>query len=183
MALAVRGGAAGYAAAIGKKFKWNVVTMPTITVGKNKPDYPVGGGSVSFTLSPSVVNGSKGGNHTADLPNAESFLRYLFSAAGQKVGEDTFGIIPAVPSLNGPSAAWRHLTGGPGPGQTFPSNNSPWSFDASKAIIAPQTPGTVFTQSNTDVPNFVQDVTTGHESLAAGLSQLQSEMNTAYHGG
>jgi hypothetical protein len=180
MALAVRGGAAGYAAAIANKFKWNVVTMPTITVAKNKPDYPVGGGSVSFTLSPSVVNGAKGGNHTADLPNAESFLKYLFSAAGQKVGEDTFGIIPAIPSLNSAAAEWRHLAGGPGPNQSFPKNNNAWSFDAAKAIIAPQTPGTVFTSSNTDVPNFVQDVTTHEENLKAGLSQLQSQMNSAY---
>lgn len=180
MALAVRGGAAGYAAAIGNKFKWNVVTMPTITVGKGKPDYPVGGGSVSFTLSPSVVNGSKGGNHTADLPNAESFIKYLFSAAGQKVAEDTFGVIPAVPSLNGASAEWRHLAGGPGANQSFPTNNNAWSIDASKAIIAPQTPGTVFTSSNTDIPNFVEDVTTGQESLTTGLTQLQSQMSAAY---
>jgi hypothetical protein len=182
IALAVRGGAAGYATAIGSKFKWNVVTMPTITVGKGKPDYPVGGGSVSFTLSPSVVNGSAGGNHTADLPNAESFLKYLFSSAGQTVAEDTYGVIPAVPSLNGPSAAWRHLAGGPAPDTSFPTNNNAWTIDASKAIIAPQTPGTVFTQSNTDVPNFVQAVTTGQESLSAGLSKLQSQMNAAYAG-
>lgn len=180
MALAVRGGAAGYAAAIGNKFKWDVVTMPTITVGKAKPDYPVGGGSVSFTLSPSVVNGSKGGNHTADLPNAESFIKYLFSAAGSKVGEDTFGVIPAVPTLNGANAEWRHLAGGPGPNESFPTNNNAWSIDAAKAIIAPQTPGTVFTLSNTAVPNFVQSVTTGQESLNAGLSKLQSQMNGAY---
>jgi hypothetical protein len=182
MALAVRGGAAGYAAAIGNKFKWNVVTMPTIPIGKSKVDYPVGGGSVSFTLSPSVVNGSAGGNHTADLPNAESFIQYLFSAAGSKVGEDTFGIIPAAAALNGPSAEWRHLAGGPGPNQSFPTNNNAWSIDAAKAIIAPQTPGTVFTQSNTDVPNFVEAVTTGAESLSSGLSQLQSQMNAAYSG-
>jgi hypothetical protein len=182
MALAVRGGAAGYAAEIGNKFKWNVVTMPTIPVGKGKVDYPVGGGSVSFTMSPSVVTGSAGGNHTADLPNAESFIKYLFSAAGQKVLEDTFGVIPSVPSLNGPTAEWRHLAGGPGPNQSFPQNNNAWSIDAKYAIIAPQTPGTVFTTSNTDVPNFVQAVTTGSESLTAGLSQLQSQMNAAYSG-
>jgi hypothetical protein len=156
--------------------------MPTIPIGKSKVDYPVGGGSVSFTLSPSVVNGSAGGNHTADLPNAESFIQYLFSAAGSKVGEDTFGIIPAAAALNGPSAEWRHLAGGPGPNQSFPTNNNAWSIDAAKAIIAPQTPGTVFTESNTDVPNFVEAVTTGAESLSAGLSQLQSQMNAAYSG-
>jgi len=52
IAMAVRGGR-GYAANIGNKFKWNVVTMPTITVGKHKPVIPAGGGSVSFTMSPS----------------------------------------------------------------------------------------------------------------------------------
>jgi maltose-binding protein MalE len=180
MAMAVRGGAAGYAANIGNKFKWNVVTMPTITVGKNKPVIPAGGGSVSFTMSPSVLTGSAGGNHTADLPNAESFMKYLFSAAGQKVLEDTFGVIPSVPSLNGPTAEWRHLAGGPGPNQSFPQNNNAWTIDAAAALIAPNPPGTVFTLSNTAVPNMVQAVTTGAQSLSSALSQLQSQLTAAY---
>ena len=180
IAMAVRGGAAGYAANIGNKFKWNVVTMPSITVGKHKPVVPSGGGSVSFTMSPSVLTGSAGGNHTADLPNAESFMKYLFSAAGQKVLEDTFGVVPSVPSLNGPNAEWRHLVGGPGPNQSFPHNNDAWSIDAADALIAPNPPGTVFTLSNTAIPNMVQSVTTGAESLSAGLSGLQSQLTAAY---
>jgi Bacterial extracellular solute-binding protein len=180
MGMAVRGGAAGYAATIGNKFKWNVVTMPTITVGNHKPVIPSGGGSVSFTMSPSVLTGSAGGNHTADLPNAESFMKYLFSAAGQKVLEDTFGVVPSVPSLNGPNAEWRHLAGGPGPNESFPQNNNAWSIDAAAALIAPSPPGTVFTLSNTAVPNMVQAVTTGAVSLSSALSTLQSQLTAAY---
>jgi maltose-binding protein MalE len=182
MAMAVRGGAAGYAASIGNKFKWNVVTMPTITVGKNKPDIPSGGGSVSFTMSPSVLTGSAGGNHTADLPNAVSFMKYLFSAAGQKVLEDTFGVIPAIPSLNGPTAEWRHLAGGPCSNCSWPTNNNAWSIDAAAALIAPNPPGTVFTLSNTAIPNMVQSVTTGGGSLSSSLSALQSQLTAAYAG-
>ncbi len=180
MAMAVRGGAAGYAANIGNKFKWDVVTMPAIKVGKGKPVIPSGGGSVSFTMSPSVLTGSAGGNHTADLPNAESFMKFLFSAPGQKVLEDTFGVIPSVPSLNGPSAEWRHLVGGPGPNQTFPKNNAAWTIDAAAALIAPNPPGTVFSLSNTAIPNMVQSVTTGGQSLSSALSSLQSQLTAAY---
>jgi multiple sugar transport system substrate-binding protein len=174
MAMAVRGGAAGYAATIGNKFKWNDVTMPEIKVGKGKPVIPSGGGSVSFTMSPAVLNNGP------DLANAESFMKYLFSAAGQKVLEDTFGVIPSVPSLNTAKAEWRHLAGGPGPNESFPTNNAPWSIDAAAALIAPNPPGTVFTLSNTAVPNMVQSVTTGGESLTSALSTLQSQLTAAY---
>jgi hypothetical protein len=174
MALAVRGGTSGYAAEIGNKFKWNVVTMPTIKVGKKKPDYPVGGGSVSFTMAPATLAGGP------DLSNAESFMKFLFSAPGQKVLEDTFGVIPSVPSLNGPHAEWRHLAGGPGPNESFPTNNNAWTIDAAKAIIAPQTPGTVANASNTDVPAFVANVVGDPSSLNSQLATLQSEMTAAY---
>ena len=85
MALAVRGGAAGYAANDRQQVQVGRRHDADDHRRQGQARHPVGGGSVSFTLSPSVVNGSKGGNHTADLPNAESFIKYLFSAAGSKV--------------------------------------------------------------------------------------------------
>jgi ABC-type glycerol-3-phosphate transport system substrate-binding protein len=182
MGIGVRAGVASYASAIGNKFKWNDVEMPLIKVGKHKPVNPSGGGSVDFTMAPSVLDGSKGGNRTADLPNAESFLKFFYSPAGQKVMEDTFSVIPAIPSVNGPTAEWRHLAGGPCPNCSWPKNNVPWSVDAAQALIAPNPPGNVFTVSNTVVPNMVQDVTTGGESLSAGLSSVQSALTAAYSG-
>jgi hypothetical protein len=94
--------------------------------------------------------------------------------------EDTFGVVPSIPSLNGPTAEWRHLAGGPGPNQSFPQNNNPWSIDAAKALIAPNPPGTVFTLSNTAIPNMVESVTTGAEGLSSALSTLQSQLTAAY---
>ena len=116
----------------------------------------------------------------ADLPNAESFLKFFYSAAGQKVMEDTFSVIPAIPSVNGPNAEWRHLAGGPGINESFPTNNNAFSIDAAAALIAPSPPGTVFTLSNTAVPNMVEAVTTGAASLSSALSKLQSQLAAAY---
>ena len=106
-------------------------------------------------------------------PLAIAFLHYLFSAPGQAVAEKTFGVVPAVASLNGPTALWRTLSGGP-------ANSEAYVIAANTATIAPQTPGTVFTLSNTDVPNAVTAATTGHQSIAKAFTNLQSEMNAAY---
>jgi hypothetical protein len=51
---------------------------------------------------------------------------------------------------------------------------------ADTATIAPQTPGTVFTLSNTDIPNAVTAVTTGHQSYAKAFGNLQAQMDAAY---
>ncbi len=51
---------------------------------------------------------------------------------------------------------------------------------ANTATIAPQTPGTVFTLSNTDVPNAVTEATTGGQSIAKAFTNLQAEMVAAY---
>ena len=47
---------------------------------------------------------------------------------------------------------------------------------ANTATIAPQTPGTVFTLSNTDIPAAVTAATTGHESIAKAFTNLQAQM-------
>ena len=99
-------------------------------------------------------------------PLAIAFLKYLFSAAGQAVAEKTFGVVPAVASLNGPTALWRTQTGGP-------ANSEAYVIAANTATIAPQTPGTVFTLSNTDIPNAVTAATTGGQSIAKAFTALQ----------
>jgi ABC-type glycerol-3-phosphate transport system substrate-binding protein len=173
MALAVRGGAAGYASKIGSKFAWNVVTMPLIRVGR-KLHPSVGGGSVAFTMSQAVVAGGP------NLTNAEHFMQYLFSTPGQTVLEDTYGVIPSIPSLNTSSAPWQNLTTPPCPGCTFPTNNAAWSIDAADAIIAPAFPGAAFSDSNIDVPNFVAAVENKPKSLKSAAIGLESQMKGAY---
>jgi hypothetical protein len=78
-----------------------------------------------------------------------------------------------VASLNTPTALWRTLAGGP-------ANSEAYVIAANTATIAPQTPGTVFTLSNTDVPNAVTAATTGHEGIAKAFTNLQSQMVAAY---
>ena len=124
---------------------------------------PTGGGSLGWCLAPGAVHNKV----------ALAFLHYLFSAAGQAVAEKTFGVVPAVASLNGPNALWRHLTGGP-------ANSEAYVIAANTATIAPQTPGTVFDLSNTDIPNAITAATTGHQSIASVMKNLQNEMDAAY---
>lgn len=75
--------------------------------------------------------------------------------------------------MNGPDALWRTQSGGP-------ANSEAYVIAADTATIAPQTPGTVFTLSNTDVPNAVTAATTGHQSVAKAFTTLQSQMEAAY---
>jgi multiple sugar transport system substrate-binding protein len=163
MSIEVRGNLPGLQQAIGSKFQYNVVPMPSITAANGKQVVPTGGGSLGWGLAPGAV----------DNPLAIAFLHYLFSAAGQAVAEKTFGVVPAVASLNGPDALWRTQAGGP-------ANSEAYVIAADTATIAPQTPGTVFTLSNTDVPNAVTAATTGHESIAKAFTTLQSQMDAAY---
>ncbi len=83
------------------------------------------------------------------------------------MAEKTFGVVPAVASLNGPTALWRTHPGGP-------ANSEAYVIAANTATIAPQTPGTVFTLSNTDVPNAVTAATTGHQCIAKAFTNLQA---------
>jgi hypothetical protein len=163
MSIEVRGNLPGLQQSIGSKFKYNVVPMPSIRASNGRQDIPTGGGSLGWCLAPNAVSN----------PIALAFLHYLFSAKGQAVAERTFGVVPAVASLNGPNALWRHLKGGP-------ANSVAYVIAADSATIAPQTPGTVFTLSNTDIPNAVTAATTGHESISKAFGKLQAEMNAAY---
>jgi len=163
MSIEVRGNLPGLMQDIGTKFAYDVVPMPSIPGANGKPVIPTGGGSLGWGLSPDAVKN----------PLALAFLKYLFSADGQAVAEKTFGVVPAVASLNGPDAIWRNLTGGP-------ANTQAYVIAANTATIAPQTPGTVFTLSNTDIPNAVTAATTGHQSLAKAFGTLQKQMDAAY---
>ncbi len=163
MSIEVRGNLPGLQQSIGSKFQYNVVPMPSVTGASGTQVIPTGGGSLGWGLAPGAVHN----------PLAIAFLRYLYSAPGQAVAEKTFGVVPAVASLNGPTAMWRTLSGGP-------ANSEAYVIAANTATIAPQTPGTVFTLSNTDVPNAVTAATTGHESIAKAFTNLQSEMTAAY---
>ena len=148
---------------IGTKFNYDVVPMPSIPGANGKPVIPTGGGSLGWTVAPDAV-----GN-----PLVLAFLHYLYSADGQAVAEKTFGVVPAVASLNTPDALWRTQPGGP-------ANSEAYVIAADTATIAPQTPGTVFTLSNTDVPNAVTAATTGHQSIAKAFTVLQKQMDAAY---
>jgi multiple sugar transport system substrate-binding protein len=163
MSIEVRGNLPGLQQAIGSKFAYNVVPMPSITAADGMQVIPTGGGSLGWGLAPNAVHN----------PLALAFLHYLFSAAGQAVAEKTFGVVPAVASLNGPTALWRTQPGGP-------ANSEAYVIAADTATIAPQTPGTVFTLSNTDIPNAVTAATTGGQSIAKAFTNLQAEMVAAY---
>ena len=108
MAIEVRGNLPGLMQDIGSKFKYDVAPMPSIPV-HGKHVIPTGGGSLGWCLAPNAVNN----------PLALAFLKYLFSAPGQAAAEKTFGVVPAVASLNGPNALWRHLKGGPANSQAY----------------------------------------------------------------
>jgi multiple sugar transport system substrate-binding protein len=163
MSIEVRGNLPGLQTAIGSKFQYNVVPMPSITAASGKQVIPTGGGSLGWCLAP-------GQTHNA---LALAFLKYLFSPAGQVVAEKTFGVVPAEAANNGPMAVWRTQSGGP-------ANSSAFVTAAATATIAPQTPGTVFTLSNTDIPAAVTAATTDHESIAKAFTNLQSQMLYAY---
>ncbi len=163
MSIEVRGNLPGIEQAVGSKFKYNVVPMPSITGADGMQVIPTGGGSVGWCLAP-------GQTHNA---LALAFLKYLFSPAGQAVGEATGGVVPAEAANNGPTAPWRTVAGAP-------ANSQAYTIAAATATIAPQTPGTVFTLSNTDVPDAVTAATTGHESIAKAFTNLQAQMVYAY---
>ena len=163
MSIEVRGNLPGLMQDIGTKFQYDVAPMPSIPGPGGKQVVPTGGGSLGWGLSPDAV----------DNPLALAFLKYLFSAEGQAVAEKTFGVVPAVASLNGPNALWRTQPGGP-------ANSEAYVIAANTATIAPQTPGTVFTLSNTDIPNAVTAATTGHQSIAKAFGKLQKQMDDAY---
>jgi len=163
MSIEVRGNLPGLMQDIGTKFAYDVVPMPSITGANGKQVIPTGGGSLGWTVAPNALNN----------PLVIAFLKYLFSADGQAVAEKTFGVVPAVASLNGPTALWRTQPGGP-------ANSEAYVIAANTATIAPQTPGTVFTLSNTDIPNAVTAATTGHQSYAKAFTNLQAQMDAAY---
>ena len=124
MSIEVRGNLPGLQTAIGSKFAYNVVAMPSITAANGKQVIPTGGGSLGWCLAPGQTHNTL----------ALAFLKYLFSPAGQVVAEKTFGVVPAEPSNNGPMAIWRTQSGGP-------ANSSAYVTAAATATIAPPDAG------------------------------------------
>lgn len=163
MSIEVRGNLPSVESGVGSKFAYNVVPMPRIPGAHKTAVVPTGGGSVGWT----VTSGVK------DTTNALAFLKYLYTPAAQDVAERTCGVVPAVTSLNGGSALWRKLKCGT-------ANSEAFVIAANTATIAPQTPGRVFTASNTDIPNAVEKVTEGKASLASAFASLKSQIHAAY---
>jgi multiple sugar transport system substrate-binding protein len=161
MAVDVRGDLPTIRSAAAGKFVFNVVPIPTVP-GVHGPTRPTGAGSVGWGISTDVKH----------VPAALAFLHFLFSAQGQAIGERSYGIVPAEPSLLGPTAIWRKL---PGP----PANTGAFTTAALGGLIAPQTPGTVFNLTETDIPKTIEKVLAG-ESIASAFTALNSAINAAY---
>ena len=163
MSIEVRGNLPTIESGVGNKFAYNAVPMPTLPGPSGASVHPTGGGSVGWTITSAAKN----------TRNALAFLKYLFTPAAQNVAERTCGVVPAVTALNGPSALWRKLKCGPANSQAF-------VIAANTATIAPQTPGRVFTDSNTDIPNAVEAVAEGKATLANAFSNLAAQMHADY---
>jgi ABC-type glycerol-3-phosphate transport system substrate-binding protein len=162
MAVEVRGGLPAITAAV--KFPVAVLPVPTSPGPGGKQVHATGGGSVGWTVSV---------QDKTDVPQTLDFLHYLFSAQGQLVAEKTGGVVPAVTSLlSGKNAIWTRL-------KSNPVNNQAFTIAAQSATIAPQTPGTVFSDSVTMISNMVQSVLSG-TPLAQATKTLQSQVIADY---
>jgi hypothetical protein len=63
-----------------------------------------------------------------------------------------------------------------------PANNAAYTIAANSVqAIAPQTPGTVYSDSQTNIPNAIEAVLAG-ASLSSAFTTLQSETETDYKG-
>jgi spermidine/putrescine-binding protein len=142
-----------------------VLPMPTIGTSHGTVR-PTGGGSVGWGLS-------SGAKH---VPAALDFLHYFYSPAGYAAAEKTYGIVPAVTSIAAnPKAVWATLP-------KNPANNAAYTIAANSVqAIAPQAPGTVYSDSQTNVPNAIEAVL-GGAGLSSAFSTLQKETQTDYTG-
>ena len=139
--------------------------MPTISTPHGTVR-PTGGGSVGWGLS-------SGAKH---ITAALDFLHYFYSPPGYAAAEKTYGIVPAVVSIAAnPKAVWATLPNNP-------ANNAAYTIAANSVqAIAPQTPGTVYSDSQTNIPNAIEAVL-GGTSLSGAMNTLQSQTKTDYQG-
>ncbi len=162
--IGVRGDLPSLQAALGAS-DLTVLPMPTISTSHGTVR-PTGGGSVGWGLS-------SGAKH---VPAALDFLHYFYSPAGYAAAEKTYGIVPAVVSIAAnPKAVWATLP-------KNPANNAAYTIAANSVqAIAPQTPGTVYSDSQTSVPNAIEAVL-GGTSLSSAFGALQTQTLTDYKG-
>jgi len=162
--IGVRGDLPSLQAALGAS-DLTVLPMPTISTPHGTVR-PTGGGSVGWGLS-------SGAKH---VTAALDFLHYFYSPAGYAAAEKTYGIVPAVVSIAAnPKAVWATLPNNP-------ANNAAYTIAANSVqAIAPQTPGTVYSDSQTNIPNAIEAVLAG-ASLSSAFTTLQSETETDYKG-
>ena len=162
--IGVRGDLPSLQAALGAS-DLTVLPMPTISTSHGTVR-PTGGGSVGWGLS-------SGAKHVSA---ALDFLHYFYSPAGYAAAEKTYGIVPAVKSIAAnPKAVWATLP-------KNPANNAAYTIAANSVqAIAPQTPGTVYSDSQTNVPNAIEAVL-GGTSLSSAFGTLQTQTLTDYKG-
>jgi multiple sugar transport system substrate-binding protein len=144
------------------KFAWDVVAMPFVQ-GVNGPTRPTGAGSIAWAMSSQAKN----------TTNAIAFLKFLFSAQGQAIEEQGYGVVPAVASLLTKGSAWQKL---PGP----PDNVGAFTIAAQTGTIAPQTPNTVYNLTQTDIPKAIEAVVDNHESYAQAFGTINTAINALY---
>jgi multiple sugar transport system substrate-binding protein len=154
----VRGNLPTLRPAVKGKFNFNVVPMPM--VGNKRP---TGAGSIAWAISTQAKHVSL----------ALDFFHFLYSQEGQRLEEQGYGVVPSVTSGLGPNALWRKL---PGP----PSNVNAFAIAARAGLIAPQTPKTVYSLSQTDIPKAIEAVVDEHQSYKTAFGQLNSALDAQY---
>jgi multiple sugar transport system substrate-binding protein len=165
MSVEVRGDLPTMRPAIASKFNWDVVPMPFVQ-GVHGQTRPTGAGSIAWAMSSQDKN----------IPLTLAFFKFLFSQQGQTAEENGYGVVPAIPSALQGGAAWTKLAGPP-------NNTQAFTVAAKSGTIAPQTPNTVYSLTQTDIPKAIEGVVDNHESYQQAFSELQSEITAQYHGG
>jgi ABC-type glycerol-3-phosphate transport system substrate-binding protein len=157
MSIGVRGDLPSLQAALGPS-AFNVLPIPTISTPSGTVR-PTGGGSVGWGLS-------SGAKH---VKQALDFLHYFYSPPGYAAAERTYGIVPAVTTIAAdPKAVWATLPNNP-------PNNAAYTIAANSVqAIAPQAPGTVYSNSQTNIPNAIEAVL-GGTSLQSAMDSLQKQ--------
>jgi len=162
MSIGVRGDLPSLQAALGPS-AFNVLPIPTISTPAGTVR-PTGGGSVGWGIS-------TGAKH---VKQALDFLHYFYSSPGYAAAERTYGIVPAVTTIAAdPKAVWATLPNNP-------PNNAAYTLAANSVqAIAPQAPGTVYSNSQTNIPNAIEAVLAG-TSLQSAMDNLQKETLADY---
>ena len=162
MSIGVRGDLPSLQAALGPS-AFNVLPIPTISTPAGTVR-PTGGGSVGWGIS-------TGAKH---VKQALDFLHYFYSSPGYAAAERTYGIVPAVTTIAAdPKAVWATLPNNP-------PNNAAYTLAANSVqAIAPQAPGTVYSNSQTNIPNAIEAGLAG-TSLQSAMDNLQKETLADY---